>query len=451
MTAYSPTVWVNGTAPALNATNLNKLKNELASQAAAKSISHSLPTWANGVPPAISDAAPLNEMERVTAAVATSLGLSYTPTSWASGWVPARNATRFNHMEQQAQANRVVIDVPPPQPGNLPSVISTGGTYTGTANGSGTGAAVRIATTQPVIIQDSVINHSGTGYGIDAHSTAGTDLTVLRTTFSGAAATGQAVKSTNYKRLVMTNCTINGFWGVRGDANQAGGTTLISKCKFNNQQDVHTNFWGWGHSLQFADCLNSGIEVAWCQFINDFGSSRTEDVISLYKTHGAYIHDCGVRGAYPAALGDNYSGGGIMLGDNGGNNNLCEDSWAVGTLNYCLGILGGQGNVFRRCYGVSDSRSDSAQLFTGQSSNGLGIQGWHLQGPLPFQNNHFYDCTIGCTQENGTRNDVYITTGADAPNLTVIRPGQVLNNSDEVTGWNGWLAHLAASGLSIGA
>jgi hypothetical protein len=106
---YTPTAWANNVPPPLSAANLNKLTNELASQAAAKGISHSLPTWADGVAPALTDAAPLNEIERVTQAVAASLSLSYSPTVWSSGWEPSRNATRFNRLEAQAQANRAAI------------------------------------------------------------------------------------------------------------------------------------------------------------------------------------------------------------------------------------------------------------------------------------------------------------------------------------------------------
>ncbi len=127
---YSPTTWVNDTIPALNATNLNKVTNELKAQASIRSIAHTLPTWINNLTPAISDPAPLNEMERVAKAVATSFSLSYTSTVWGSGWNPARNATRLNHLETQVQANRAAIDALPP-PGGTPywEWKGTGGLY----------------------------------------------------------------------------------------------------------------------------------------------------------------------------------------------------------------------------------------------------------------------------------------------------------------------------------
>lgn len=110
MTAYVPTVWVNGTSPALSATNLNKLTDELETQAADLSIAHSLPTWVNDTTPALTDATPLNEMERVCLAVAQARGLTYNRTTWQAGWTPGRNAYNFNKLEVQAQANRASID-----------------------------------------------------------------------------------------------------------------------------------------------------------------------------------------------------------------------------------------------------------------------------------------------------------------------------------------------------
>jgi hypothetical protein len=48
---YTPTVWVNGSSPYMNQTNLRKLRDELASQATSRSISHSLPVWTDGTTP----------------------------------------------------------------------------------------------------------------------------------------------------------------------------------------------------------------------------------------------------------------------------------------------------------------------------------------------------------------------------------------------------------------
>lgn len=116
MAAYTPTVWINNQAPAMTAANLNKLTDELESQAAAQAVSHTLPNWTDGAAPAITDAAPWNEIERVIQSVAQSLSLTYTRDTWETGWTPARNAARLNRMEQQLVVNRNAIDaiVTPP-------------------------------------------------------------------------------------------------------------------------------------------------------------------------------------------------------------------------------------------------------------------------------------------------------------------------------------------------
>jgi len=167
MTAYTPTVWVNDQAPALSAANLNKLTNELEAQAAQLSISHTLPNWADGAVPALTEATPLNEMERVVLAVATALGLPYTKTVWEIGWVPARNAARFNKLEVQVVANRVALDIVPPPPPPLPvgwTVAAPQGTLV-EMNGGGTqGAAKFEYSVGPVTFAERWI-HDYTHYG----------------------------------------------------------------------------------------------------------------------------------------------------------------------------------------------------------------------------------------------------------------------------------------------
>lgn len=123
MAAYTPTTYVNGQAPAINATDLNHLTAELVLQAADPAINTSTfltPTyWVNGSTHAVSDPTGLNEMERIIALVAAHFSLSYTATTWQTGWVPARNATRLNNMEIQTQTNRTQLDAPPP--GQVPT------------------------------------------------------------------------------------------------------------------------------------------------------------------------------------------------------------------------------------------------------------------------------------------------------------------------------------------
>ena len=158
MAAYTPTNWQNyaaGGTP-LSAANLNKLTDELEAQALALGIIHSLPTWANGAPPALTDPAGLNEMENVTSLVAGQMGLSYTKTVWQAGWTPGRNATNLNKLEAAAQAARIAIDASPP----------TGDLLTWAPPGLTPGANPQLAASYPGYavrhINNSSLNISGT-------------------------------------------------------------------------------------------------------------------------------------------------------------------------------------------------------------------------------------------------------------------------------------------------
>ncbi len=108
---YTPTVWINGSSPYMNQTNLRKLRDELASQATARGVTNTLPVWTDGATPYLTDAAPWQEMERVARLVAAGLPVAaYQETKWSPGWDPPRNATNLNRLEVQAQINRAGIE-----------------------------------------------------------------------------------------------------------------------------------------------------------------------------------------------------------------------------------------------------------------------------------------------------------------------------------------------------
>lgn len=108
---YSPTNWTNDAPPPLNAANLNKLTDELESQALTQNIAHALPTWVDGSGTALTDGALWNEIERVLRLVSQALGDTYTRTVWSDAWTPARNALNLNKIEQQLWANRTTLDL----------------------------------------------------------------------------------------------------------------------------------------------------------------------------------------------------------------------------------------------------------------------------------------------------------------------------------------------------
>jgi hypothetical protein len=194
---------------------------------------------------------------------------------------------------------------PPPSGGSLPTAITTGGTYSGTAT-----STVQVRTSQPVLIENSTLSASGLAPLIDANYP-GVDLTVRYSVFN--ADKGQHVKAFGFKRIVLDHNDFNKGWGVRADNGQAGCTFVVTSNRFRNQ--TYANHPDWlAHSIQLVNTLTPILaDISWNECIGEFGQSQTEDVISLYNAAYAKVHDNFVRGAYPASLGASYTGGGIIV------------------------------------------------------------------------------------------------------------------------------------------
>src|SRR5207244_2617275 len=94
-------------------------------------------------------------------------------------------------------------------------------------------------------------------------------------------------------------------------------------------------------------------DVGWNQVINEPGKSLVEDNISIYKTSGTpddpfKIHDNYIDGGYPynPAGSDEYTGGGIMLSDQGSAFISAYRNQVLDTTNYGMAISSGHDNVF---------------------------------------------------------------------------------------------------------
>ena len=97
----------------------------------------------------------------------------------------------------------------------------------------------------------------------------------------------------------------------------------------------------------------TGAEVAWNQIINQIGQSRVEENINIHATTGTaaspfLVHDNYIQGAYPANAIDaaNYTGGGIMLSDNGSSYISAYGNEIVNTGSIGITITSGHDNHF---------------------------------------------------------------------------------------------------------
>ncbi|GAA4380811.1 hypothetical protein GCM10023186_19690 [Hymenobacter koreensis] len=218
-----------------------------------------------------------------------------------------------------------------------PITITQGGTYSGNYRSNDTNVpAIRIATTQPVIIQNSII--ASAGDLISGGS--GADLTVRNTQGYGLTPTvdnrhrGRFIAMNDGRRLTAEynymehTCGIVVYrWTGDGSANQTV-TVRYNKAKnidgrFRNQiggtaQEYNGSFIGFNTVQGIAN-----IVVAFNEVINTPNESATGDIINFWNSSGtatspARVHDNFIKGAYPyPATMNSYSGTGITTDGDG--------------------------------------------------------------------------------------------------------------------------------------
>lgn len=324
-----------------------------------------------------------------------------------------------------------------------PITISEGGEYTGNWESQDAEVpAVRITTSEPVIIQDA--NLRGRGDLIRLSGGKESNLTVLNTRGEGLNPNvagkhpGRFLEVTlGYAYVRVEHCYLEGTSGMWLYDSKEGATAQI---RYNEAKNIDGRIsdgnGGWQPGqrqfVQFVqfdkgnELVNT--EVAWNQIINEPYESRPEDVINLYKTSGASaqdpvaIHNNYIQGAYPADFGGSeageFSGGGIMLGDAGGDYLYAFDNQVVSTANYGIAIAGGQHNRIYNNRVISTGRLADGTYTA--ASYAAGFYMANYSNPAPFGDNTGSGNVSGWVNENENyawanyRNDWWIESDATA-------------------------------------
>ena len=359
--------------------------------------------------------------------------------------VVVRDAAGNSSPQASLPATTSACSTPPPPSGG-PITITQGGTYTGVWVGNGSGPTVRIATSSPVVIENSMVKNTGAASLIDA-SYPGAQLTVRRTTLEGApGSVGKAVYGNGFKSVRVENCTINYTWGIRLDAIQAGGTIVVTRNKGRNMQ---LNTADRSHFFQAANHTQQPalIDVSWNEIVNEFGKSGVEDVINMYGAGYAKIHDNYIQGAYPESIGGGYAGSGIML-DSGAHDNEVWGNIVVDTVNAGIGIASGRNNSVHDNRVVFDGRDDGGNLFAAAN---IGIYVWNYDANPTWGNNHATRNMVGWVKANGQRNDLWLPDAPSSDYATNSALANPISRATEQSEYQSWLAKLASNGISVGA
>ncbi|MFT4308556.1 MAG: hypothetical protein ACMXYM_04280 [Candidatus Woesearchaeota archaeon] len=283
-----------------------------------------------------------------------------------------------------------------------PIEITAGGVYSGAFESLERSVpAIRIKTSDPVVIENTHIrslgNHIHSDYGFDAHVTVRNVSAIGIAPYDEGEYTGRFINLDTYRFVLVEHSYLENTSGIYLHLSTQGATVRITENQVRNidgrRSDGAGSTEGF-HLVQFVQ-IDKGrglvdSQIAWNEVINDPYHSRVEDVINLWDTTGTpqspiRVHNNYIEGAYPnhPSVEEEYSGGGIILGDGGGGYQHAFDNQVVATTNYGIAIAGGEHNLIENnrvvaCGVLEDGRPIPAQ--------NTGIYIWN-QYERPFGNN----------------------------------------------------------------
>jgi Bacterial Ig-like domain (group 2) len=372
-----------------------------------------------------------------------------------------------------------------------PIVITEGGTYSGNWQSTdGKTAAVTVATTAPVIIENAHIRSVG---DLIKATVAGSNLTVRN---SLGVAVNAAVKGqpngvflevasptrldveNNYIENAQGGVIVHGYAGNR-DGQQA---IVIRSNRARNMNGLLSDGNGGylpgeganrsqARFIQF-DSVQAvpGIDVGWNEVINYPGQSLVDDNIDLYRSGGTpnqplEIHDTYIQGAYPyKAAQDAYTGGGIKTDAKAGDNaqevpafNSIHDNQVVGTVNYGIQFAAGHDNVAANNRVISSGLlADGTKIAAQQvgmangDASGAGVANGSMYNNSMRANLIGWTCWQSSCAQQGYRKDQFFPAApADYSTNSVVAARQITldmeNNEYQV-----WLNKMASAGIGVG-
>jgi parallel beta-helix repeat protein len=130
-----------------------------------------------------------------------------------------------------------------------------------------------------------------------------------------------------------------------------------------------------GAMVQFDDVSGTGNRVLNNRCENISGQSNPEDVISMYKSNGTKADPIQITGNLIRGGGPSRTGGGIMLGDNGGSYIIAENNILVNPGNYGMAIAGGNNLqiINNMIYSSQTTVSNVGIYIWNQSSGGCSL------------------------------------------------------------------------------
>lgn len=180
----------------------------------------------------------------------------------------------------------------------------------------------------------------------------------------------------------------------------SGGGIIVNHNEFKNMQGPMPR----GQFVQFNNVNGPANSISYNQCENILGQSRPEDAISLFKSTGTSASPIQIVGNRIRGGGPSKSGGGIMLGDNGGSYQVAANNILVNPGQYGMAISGGDHISI-----INNTIYGRAQSFTN-----VGIYIWG-QGGYRCTNARISGNRVHFVNAKNMENDSWIGTGENTP------------------------------------
>jgi hypothetical protein len=354
-----------------------------------------------------------------------------------------------------------------------PITITKGGTYSGNWQSLNPNVpAVKITTTDPVVIQNSRLQ----GRGDLVQSVVDSVNVTVRNTYGyglNPNVNGQSPGRflTLYKptNVVVENCYMESTSGIYLNGDTSASSVKIRYNRAHNidgrKSDGNGGFssdFNWAQFVQLNKVQNSpGIEIAWNEVINEPYKSRVEENINVFLSSGTssspiQIHDNYIQGGYPAnPATDGYGGGGMMLGD-GSATDVSNAAGFVQAYNNQIVSTTNQGITIAAGHDIQfyNNRIISSGLLpdgTPIAAENIGADIMDFYGDSSkgtFYNNFAHDNAIGWAKAGG-RNDSAFPDCASGKCTNNTKVPDPINLDTEKAEFQTWQNKLSSNNITI--
>jgi hypothetical protein len=358
-----------------------------------------------------------------------------------------------------AASRRRAATTPPPT-FEGPITVSSGQTisnrwFESTSTGT---PAVTINTTAQVTFNRCYIKHRGKGA---VNAVSGIKADFINCKFEATnptTPTNQRAIDVDFPaRIVADHCLFkdgHGCWHLSDN-----GSTLAGPFNYKFCEVINVGRYGQSSDMlqfvQFDKMKTSSSEIAWNRVTNTYGQSDVEDNINMFESNGVsgspiWIHHNLIDGGYAlTGTGSDYSGGGIMTGDNGGSWILVESNRIVSTSNYGIAIVGGNNIHMRSNRCVNDAKANNGSDHGPDFATGISL--WQAATPATGPNTTASDNVIGWRIVGGARNDTFITqcNPSNACTNNTSMSGTISSTTEQAER-DGWATALVNAGFTVG-